>query len=75
MPTRHVFALGTFDAEVVADLAAADEETARVWTSLSGRTFSKAGLPNSATGEMASGWRSIDFGVNTTRGLRQERIA
>ena len=41
------------------------------FTSLSGRTFSKAGLPNSATGDEASGWRSMLLGVKTTSGLRQ----
>ena len=44
-------------------------------TSLSGSTFWKLSRAKSESGDMASGWRSIDFGVKTISGLRHLRIA
>ena len=44
-------------------------------TSVSGMTFRKFLWVKSAIGELASGWRSMLFGVKTTSGLRQWRRA
>ena len=64
-------ALFALDAEVVADLAAGDEEAGGVGTLVSGRTLRKRSVAKSDSWEEASGWRSMLFGVKTMRGLRQ----
>ena len=69
----EVLALFALDAEVVADLSAADEQAARVFDVVVGQDILEAlDLPKSASVEDASGWRSMLFGVKTTSGLRHE---
>jgi hypothetical protein len=72
----HVLALLALDAQVVADLAGADEQAARVLvTVVVGEDILEVVAAKSARGDIASGWRSMDFGVKTMSGLRHLRMA
>ena len=72
---RRVLALRALDTELVADFAGADEHAAGFCDFGVRHDVEEARREKSASGESASGWRSMLLGVKTMSGLRHLRSA